>query len=55
MYKVNYIDEKRHGLYEDYYSNGTPWYKENYINGELHGLYERYSNSGKSYIKQYIL
>jgi antitoxin component YwqK of YwqJK toxin-antitoxin module len=50
---INLYDEKgkRHGLWEEYYSNGQLSYKGNYVNGEEHGLWERYYFNGQLWYK----
>ena len=54
-WRENYVNGKRHGLYEHYHSNGKLWSNENWNNGKIHGLYERYLGDGKLYLKQYYL
>ena len=42
---------KKHGYWEEYYSNGNLHYKGNYTNGKIHGYWEQYYYNGKLYYK----
>jgi antitoxin component YwqK of YwqJK toxin-antitoxin module len=46
IYKANYFHGKVHGVYEDYYFNGTLELRAHYHHGKLHGVYEEYYNNG---------
>ena len=37
---INLYNEKgeKHGVWEDYFSNGQLCYRGNFVNGELHGV-----------------
>jgi antitoxin component YwqK of YwqJK toxin-antitoxin module len=50
-------DDKRHGFWESYYSNGEVYYKGNYKNGEAHGYWEDsyYVQYNKTLIKEFHL
>ena len=53
--KVNYVNGKLHGPWEEYYTNSKVSIKGNYLNGELHGPSERYYQNGKlKEIRYYI-
>ena len=55
--KMNKRNEEgqKHGVWEEYYSNGNIWYKGNYVNGQKHGLWEWYWFNGKlNYKKNYV-
>ena len=53
MSKINQYNEKgeRHGLWEQYHSNGKLRIKCTYVNGQLHGLWEKYWNNGQLWEK----
>ena len=46
---INLYNEKgeKHGLWEDYYSNGELHYRINYANGKEHGVWESYYRDGQ--------
>jgi antitoxin component YwqK of YwqJK toxin-antitoxin module len=37
---------EQHGLWENYWPDGTLWWKGHYHHGKLHGLSERYYKNG---------
>jgi antitoxin component YwqK of YwqJK toxin-antitoxin module len=51
--KINQYDEddKRHGLWQDYYSTGQIYFKGKYKNGKEHGPWETYEYGGKLWHK----
>ena len=50
---INLFDEngKRHGYWEEYYSNGQLDLKGNYVNGNKHGYFELYYSNGQLFYK----
>jgi antitoxin component YwqK of YwqJK toxin-antitoxin module len=46
--KLNQHDAegKRHGLWEDYYEDGTLWQRRHYHHDQMHGLWEIYYRDG---------
>ena len=42
MKKNQYKDSKRHGIWEQYHSDGNIMFKGYYKDGELHGYWEFY-------------
>lgn len=46
-YKVNIVDNLRHGPYKAYYPDGKPRVLSNYLHGQLNGPYSYYNSSGQ--------
>jgi antitoxin component YwqK of YwqJK toxin-antitoxin module len=44
-----------HGVWEDYYTDGTLWWKCHFHHRKLHGLWEVYREDGTPYLKRYFL
>jgi len=56
MYKGSYINDERHGLWEEYYhENGKLWDKGSYLNGKRHGLWEYYHENGQLEKREFYL
>jgi antitoxin component YwqK of YwqJK toxin-antitoxin module len=49
--KLNQHDAKgrRHGVWEDYWSDGTLGWRRHYLHGKRHGLWEDYRSDGTLY------
>jgi len=48
-------NKQRHGLWEDYYSNGKLLWKGTYLNGQRHGFWEWYYDNGKLETREFYL
>jgi antitoxin component YwqK of YwqJK toxin-antitoxin module len=40
------LEGRPHGLWEDYWRNGTLWYRGHWHHGRRHGVWERYHSDG---------
>ena len=48
---INYMNGKRHGMYELYSKDKTPLKKIEYNHGKIHGIYKDFKSSGISPIE----
>jgi len=49
------FNDKPHGYWESYYSNGAIMYKGKYFNGKPYGYWERFEYFGKLKSKTYYI
>jgi len=52
-YKGNFVNGKRDGDWEFYFTNGLLGYKGNFVNGQQHGYWEFYLTDGELGSKGY--
>jgi hypothetical protein len=46
---------REHGVWEDYWANGTLWWRRHYLHGKGYGLSEWYKRTGTLRTKEYFL